>query len=198
VTRYGTTGDFAARYVLQQAGLQPGVDVTLVQTGGNAEMLGALRSGAIQAALVPDVLGFELQRLGYPRLLDLADLQVEYSHSGLATTRTYVTGQPQTVRRVVRAVLQGMGQFVREPVAAKRVLARHSPLTDQATLDYAWEAHATKFLKRVPYTTPGAMRLVLDELAARQDNARTAAPEAFYDNRFVAELEASGFLATLY
>jgi ABC-type nitrate/sulfonate/bicarbonate transport system substrate-binding protein len=198
VARYGTTADFAARFALQQAGLEPGVDVTLIATGGNAETLAALRSGALQAALVSDGFGFELQRLGYPRLLDLADLGVEYSHSGLATTRAYADERPQAVRRVLRAVLQGMGQFVREPATAKRVLARHSQLADPAALDHAWEAHATKYLKRVPYTTPGGMRLVLDELAARQENARTANPEEFYDNRFVAELDASGFLATLY
>jgi NitT/TauT family transport system substrate-binding protein len=198
VTRFGTTAEFAARYALQQAGLEPGVDVTLVQTGGSAETLVGLQRGAIGAALVPDVLGFELQRVGYPRLLDLADLQVEYSYSGIATTRAYTVERSQVVRRVLRAVSQGMGQFVREPATAKRVLARNSSLSDPATLDYAWEAHATKYLKRIPYTTSAAVRLVLDELAARQETARTASPEAFYDNQFVAELEASGFLATLY
>ncbi len=198
VARYGTTADFAARVALQQAGLEPGGDVTVVQTGGNAETLSALQGGAIQAALVPDVFGFELQRLGYPRLLDFGDLPVEYCYSGLATTRAFTEERPQTVRRVLRAVVQGMSQFVREPATAKRVLARHSQLTDPATLDYAWEAHATKYLKRAPYTTSAAVQRVLDGLAARQESARTAVPEAFYDNRFVAELDESGFLATLY
>jgi NitT/TauT family transport system substrate-binding protein len=198
LTRYGTTADVAIRLALQQAGLDPGLDVALVQTGSNAETLAALQSGAIQAALVPDTFGFELERLGYPRLLDLADLKIQYSHSGIAATGSYVAERPQTVRRVLRAVLQGMGQFVRDPATAKGVLARYSQMDDPAMLDYAWEAHATKYLKRVPYTTPAAVRLVLEELATRHEAARTAAPEAFYDNQFVRELDTSGFIAQLY
>jgi ABC-type nitrate/sulfonate/bicarbonate transport system substrate-binding protein len=198
MTRYGTTADFAARVALQQAGLEPGLDVALVPTGGNAETLTALQTGAIQAALVPDVFGFELGRQGYPRLLDLADAGLEYCHSGIAITRGYMAEQPRTVQRVVQAVVQGMGQFVREPATAKRMLARQSQIEDAATLDYAWEAQSAKHLKRVPYTTAAAVRLVLDELAPRHEAARAATPESFYDNRFIRELDESGFIAKLY
>jgi ABC-type nitrate/sulfonate/bicarbonate transport system substrate-binding protein len=185
VTRFGTTSDFAARYVLQQHGLEPGADVPLIQTGGNAETFAALQSGAIHAAMVADVFGFELRRLGYPWLVDLGDLTVEYSHNGLATTRGYLDERPETPRRLLRAVVQAMGQFVRDPAMAKRVLARYSQIDDPDTLEYAWQAHTTKYLKRVPYTTPAAIRLVLEELAPRSERARTANPHDFYDNRYV-------------
>ena len=198
VTRFGTTSDFAARYVLQQHGLEPGADVPLLQTGGNAETFAALQSGAIQAAMVTDVFGFELKRLGYPWLVDLGDLTVEYSHNGLATTRAYVQEHPQTVQRLMRALVQGMGQFVRDPTMAKRVLSRYGQIDDPETLQYAWQAHTTKYLKRVPYTTPAAIQLVLEELAVRHEQARKANPQDFYDNRFVRELDDGGFIAQQY
>ncbi|HEY7062467.1 MAG TPA: ABC transporter substrate-binding protein [Chloroflexota bacterium] len=198
LTRFGTTMDYAARLALHQAGLEPGADVAIVQTGGNAETLAALGSGAIQAALVSEAYGFELRQQGYPWLLDLADPPIEYPHHALATTRGFVAERPDTVRRVLRAVLQGMGQFVRQPERAKQVLASHSQLADPATLELIWQAHATKHLKRVPYTAPTAVQRVLDELATRDDRAATAAPESFYDNRFVRELDDSGFIAKVY
>jgi NitT/TauT family transport system substrate-binding protein len=198
VTRYGTTADFAARYALLRQGLEPGADVSLVQTGGNAETLAALQAGTIQAAVVGDALGFDLKRRGYPWLLDLGDLGVEYCQNGLASSRGYVAEHPDRARRVVRAVVQGMGQFVREPAVAQQVLARYSQSADADTLEQLWQAHATKHLKRLPYTTPDAMRLVLEEVAPRYERARKAAPEDFYDNRFVHELDESGFIASVY
>ncbi|HZU04931.1 MAG TPA: ABC transporter substrate-binding protein [Chloroflexota bacterium] len=198
VTRFGTTSDFATRFVLQRIGLEPGTDVPLIQTGGNAETAAALESGAIQAAMVTDVFGIELRRKGFRELLDLGDLDIEYSHNGLATTRTFIAEQPDTVRRVLRSVLQGMGRLVRDPEESKRVLSRYSQIDDPTTLEQSWQVHVTKYLRRVPYTTPAAIRLVLEELAPRYERARTANPEEFYDNRFVEELDRSGFIAQLY
>ncbi len=55
-----------------------------------------------------------------------------------------------------------------------------------------------RYIKRVPYTTPSAVQMTLEELALTDDRARTANPEAFYDNQLVRELEQGGLFADLY
>src|SRR3972149_8769390 len=47
VSRFGSSTDFTARYVLTKHGLSPGKDVVVLQTGGVAEAFAALKSGAV-------------------------------------------------------------------------------------------------------------------------------------------------------
>ena len=86
---------------------------------------------------------------------------------------------------------------VPESDRAARVLARHGQLTDPAMLDYAWEAHATKYLKRVPLPTLEAFRSVVDELAQVNPKAKGQDPKKFYDDSILRELEKSGFINAL-
>lgn len=198
VSRFGTSARFAARWALQRAGLELGTDVGLVLLGSYAETLAALEAGQVQAALVSDLAGVDLRRRGYPWLLDLGALDVEYSHHGLTVTRTFLGERPDQARRFVRAVVQAMGQFVQDPAVAKRVLGRYTREHDPEVLDAVWQMHATRHLRRAPYTTPAAVQLLLEELAPRYSRALTADPDEFYDNTLVRELDESGFLASVY
>jgi hypothetical protein len=62
----------------------------------------------------------------------------------------------------------------------------------------AWEGQVTKYIKRVPYTTPAAVQTALEELAPTNERAHGADSEQFYDNRFVRELDEAGFSTALY
>src|SRR5207245_9766802 len=50
VTRFGASTDFTMRYVLRKQGLEPGKDVTLIQTGDVFAAAAMLRTRAIAAA----------------------------------------------------------------------------------------------------------------------------------------------------
>ena len=54
VARFGGAADFVARYALARLGLNPGKDVTIVQTGSTPERLAAMESRRVSgSALVP-------------------------------------------------------------------------------------------------------------------------------------------------
>ncbi|HEX6767804.1 MAG TPA: hypothetical protein VF208_00535, partial [Candidatus Binatia bacterium] len=62
-----------------------------------------------------------------------------------------------------------------------------------STIDF----YAPKF-QRVPFTTVGGLRFVLDQVAVRDPRAKKYAPETFMDMRFVKQLEDSWFIKSLY
>jgi len=53
-------------------------------------------------------------------------------------------------------------------------------------------------LGRIPYPSPEAVQLVLEQAVPQYPEARTRSPRDFYDDRFLRELEASGFISGLY
>jgi ABC-type nitrate/sulfonate/bicarbonate transport system substrate-binding protein len=194
----GGTADMALQYLAELWGMKLDEDLQVLATGGQPERLAALESGQVQAALVSELAGVDLRRRGYSWLLDLGALDAEYSHHGLTVTRTFLEERPDQARRFVRAVVQAMGQFVQDPAMAKRVLRRYTREHDPEVLEAVWQMHATRYLRRAPYTTPAAVQLLLEELAPRYSRALTADPAEFYDNTLVRELDESGFLASVY
>ena len=70
IARFGGSADFLARWGLEKNGLKPGKDVTILQTGGNAERLAAVSQGAIQATLLEQAFAHLAKKAGYRSLLD--------------------------------------------------------------------------------------------------------------------------------
>ena len=64
IVRFGTVSDFVARLLLRSWGMEAGRDVPLIQTGGQAETIGALQNGAVRAVVVADLPALELRRAG--------------------------------------------------------------------------------------------------------------------------------------
>ncbi len=197
IVRFGTVSDFVARLLLQQWGMEAGRDVPLIQTGGQAETIGALSNGAVRAVVVADLPAFELRRLGYPLMADGADLGREYVGLGVIAVRPYLAANEEAVRRFVRGLARGMGRFVKDEDFSKAVMQRYTKLEDPEVLDASWELHTQRYANRSLLTSAAAIRTVQEE-AAGDPRAATVDPNALIDNRFVEELHANGFLDAVY
>ena len=78
---------------------------------------------------------------------------------------------------------------------SKRALAKYLATNDGAILDEAYQAYRGIYPK-VPYTTEEQVRSILS--VADHPKAAAADPKEFFDNRFVKELEDTGFIKELY
>ncbi|MBX5490777.1 MAG: ABC transporter substrate-binding protein [Chloroflexi bacterium] len=197
VVRFGTVSDFIARLLLRNWGMEPGRDVPIIQTGGQAETIGAMQSGGVRAVVVADVAALELRRLGYALLADGADLGREYVGLGVVAMRPYIDSNPEAIRRFTRALARGMGRFVKDKAYSIEVMKRYTRLEDNSVLEDSWELHTTRYANRSLLTTPEALRTVQEEI---QDDPRVQSFDIaqLIDNRFVEELHRSGFLEQVY
>ena len=78
---------------------------------------------------------------------------------------------------------------------AKRAIVKHLATKDLKIVDEVYRSFAPLF-PRVPYVTDEAIRSALS--VTDHPKAATAAPKEFYDNRFLKELESTGFVKELY
>ena len=69
---------------------------------------------------------------------------------------------------------------------------------DQKVLTALWEEFGNGVIQRVPYADAAGLKFVLDEVAVRRPEARKMNVEELIDNRFVKELDDSGFVKALY
>jgi NitT/TauT family transport system substrate-binding protein len=195
-TRFGTLSDFAARFALEKNGLNPERDITMVQTGGQPETVAALITGKVQAAAlsVPAIL--RAKKANMRELLDMATLETTIHQNGVVTTRKYLKTNEETVRRFLRAYIEGAVLAKKDRAFASRVMAKYLGTNDREILDDAYD-RVTVHLEIPPYPTLEGVAVLLKTLEKAQPKARTANPEEFIDARLVHELDKSGFIGRL-
>ena len=195
-TRFGTLSDFASRFALEKNGLNPDRDIAMVQTGGQPETLIALLTARVQAAAlsVPAIL--RAKKANMRELLDMATLDATIHQNGVVTTRKYLKTNEDTVRRFLRAYIEGAALAKKDKAFAARVMAKYLGTNDRDILDDAYE-RVTLHLAIPPYPTVEGVGVLLKTLEKAQPKARTAKPEDFIDGRLVRELDESGFINRL-
>jgi ABC-type nitrate/sulfonate/bicarbonate transport system substrate-binding protein len=196
VLRFGGGTDFGARLALKGWGLVPVKDVTIIQLGGYPEAFAALKGDSVQAAVLAPPFSTEAKRLGMVELLDFNQSDIEFTGLGLTTTGRFVTTHDEATRRVVRALVEGIWAFKGNREAALRAIGKYTRMTDRNLLEETYQTYRKGF-RLVPRTTATGIQNVLDALADQNPKARSANPQDFYTNRFIDELEQTGFMREL-
>jgi len=191
----GASSDHAAIALLRRNNLQAGQDVKFLYLGGVREVLAALDRGIVSAGVLSAPTTLAARRLGLKEIVNIATLKLPYVHSGVVTRRSLVRQQPDRIRAFLKAYVASIKVTNEDPEISKRALARYLATNDHAVIDEAYQSFRGVF-PRVPYFTEEQIKSVL----AVTDHPKAAAadPKEFFDNRFLKELEESGFIKELY
>ena len=195
VTLPGSTTDLTAKMLFQQAGMVPGKDVQVTHLQGMPDIITALSAGRIDAAVVSAPSTLKLRQAGLKELIDVGARNVPMIHAGLATTRDFIKDNPDKVRRYVQAYIEGTKIARTDPEAAKQIIAKYTKTDNKEDLDETYNTYV-KFWEQAPYVSTTGMQTLLNYSV--NPAGKTAKPEQFIDNSFVAELEKSGFIKELY
>jgi len=196
VTTFGSLADFLVRYLARIKGLNPDKDFALLQIGTDSDRLIALRQGKIPAATLGHPQFILAQRAGYTILWDFFK-EVDYPWSEIATTRTQIKQDRDLVMRYMRAHLEGIAQFKKDPEFAKKEIKKTLRLDDDSLAQESWELFA-KYRIPAPYPNIKGMRTSYEYVAVTRPDVYKHKPEEFVDASFVEELDKSGFIKKLY
>ena len=195
VTVPGATTDFAARVLLQQAGLIPGKDVKLLYLKGMVEILAGINQGHAVAGIFTAPTTLKARSAGLKELVNVTEKNIPMVHAGLATTRDYLRANPGQARRFLQAYLEGIKIAKTEPDLAKQVIGKYTKTTDPDDLEDSYQAFLPAW-ERLPLVPAAAVQTLLD--FAKHPAAKTAKPETLIDNSILMALGKSGYVDKLY
>lgn len=198
VTRFASATDYALRYAAEKWPVKPDRDFTVLQIGGQPEMIAAIKSGAVQAAMLNAEFMILARRQGYRSLADVSALGIPFPTSGLNTSRAFARNHRDTVLRVVRAYCDSIHYGKTEKKFAVGVLRKYLKNDDVPFLDSVYDLYLGKYVPKIPYPSAEAMKVALDQIAEKDPRARNARPEQFIDASFMQELDKDGFIQQLW
>jgi NitT/TauT family transport system substrate-binding protein len=197
ISRFGSLSDLALREALQYYKLSPEKDVVILQIGGTAERLSAMRTGVVDAAMLTGEEQFQAEKLGFHPVIRLNKLPVHYPMTGMLVRRDFLRKNRETMKKFLRAWMEGIKIFVSDREFSIRVLARHLRGADQETMIKSYGLFRDAF-EKVPYAEPAGVKGMLDRLAETSPEATKLNLGTFIDNSLIKELEKEGFFRGLY
>ncbi len=198
VSRFGSSTDVSARYALRKFNLDPQKDVILLQLGSMSSIFGALRSGAVEGALVSPPTQFLTEKLGFKELVSITDMNFAYPNPAMVVPGDLIRKRPDLLDRFMRAYVRGVHRARTDREFAIKSLAKYTTVKDPDLLGKTYDFYLDKVVERAPYINMGGMQNAIDDLARTIPAAKTAKPEQFVDMRFLDKLEKSGLLNELY
>ena len=195
-TRFGTLSDLASRFALRVHGIDPDRDVTMVQTGGPSETVTAMIAGKVQAAAISPPATLQARKVKLKEILDLSKLDVEYHVNGVVTSRSYLRSHEDTVRRFLRAYIEGAARGQKDKAFAMRAMGKYFRTDDKDVLEETYDSVIKNF-SLPPYPSIRGIANLLQDVEKQNPKARGAKPEDFADSRLVRELDQSGFIKSV-
>lgn len=138
ILSYGSAVDFATRQILRAHGLAD-KDYTLIPMGPEPQRMLGLAKGLVHASLFnPDGAAIaETQVEGLKILASFGDLQ-RTPFSGFAASARFVSANPETVKRFLRATVRAIVLTRDQPHIAARVAEKALGLEGKVALSAVW------------------------------------------------------------
>ena len=197
VSSLGSLTDFLVRTIAKKKGLNPDRDLTLITTGGSeSERVMALKAGAVDATSVSHP-GYGLARkMGFTMLWDAAK-EIEYPWMEVTTRRAAIKNDRELILNYMKAHLEGIALFKRDPEFSKRVIKKTLRMDEDDLVAEAYDIYSKAFIP-APYPNLPGMKVSFEYVAMTRQDVWKHKPEEFADSSFVTELDKSGYIKSLY
>jgi NitT/TauT family transport system substrate-binding protein len=195
VTLPGATTDFAARVLVQQAGLALGKDVRIIYLKGMAEILAGISQGNADAGIFTSPTTLKARNAGLKELINVTEKNIPMIHAAFASTKDYLRSHPDEVRRFLQGYLEGIKVARADTELAKQIIGKYTKTTDRDDLEDSYRTFLPAW-ERLPVVPVASVQTMLN--FATHPAAKTAKAESFIDNSALIELDKSGFVDRLY
>jgi NitT/TauT family transport system substrate-binding protein len=196
-SRPGTDSDLAARVAAQRLGLGE-KDVQVIAMGSDNERLAAMNQGVVDATVVTVGGYVAAQKLGFHSILDLSQANIPYEAASMITTRLLIKENPEMVRRFIKGFVAAIQYAQTHREVTLKVLSKYMRTTDADILNASYDQYVGRVIPRVPYVSEKGLQAVIDFIRQRNPQAGNIKPQDVMDNRFIKELDDSGFIKALY
>ncbi|HEX2226091.1 MAG TPA: ABC transporter substrate-binding protein [Candidatus Binatia bacterium] len=198
VSRFGSATDFGLRYAEERWPVKRQKDFAVIQVGGVSDVFAALKSGALDAAVINVELAILARREGLRELADIAKLGINFPTSSIVTSRSFIKRNENAVRKFVRGFVEGVHYGKTHREFGVQVLKKYLRNDDTEMVNDLYDIYVQQNIPRVPRPSPEALKTVIDQVAETDPRAKNLRPEQLIDSRFFQELEKEGFIQRLW
>jgi ABC-type nitrate/sulfonate/bicarbonate transport system substrate-binding protein len=194
ISRFGAVADLVTRLVLRHWKLEPVKDVALLQVGNTPSRIAAILSGQVDGGLIQPTDVERVVNTGCCIVLsDLEELDIPYARFGVAALGSVIRTRPETTRKLLEALVEGIHYYRTHPDDAVAILVARG--IDRSAARGVYQKVADSY-RTIPDPDVASIKGVLDTLP--DDRARSISAESLIDPKPWDQVAKSGLIERLY
>jgi ABC-type nitrate/sulfonate/bicarbonate transport system substrate-binding protein len=182
ISSFGASSDTLGRAILRRYKLTPNQDVKILALGGGTNRLAAMKSGAIDAALIEAPYNVMLERDGFRKILFVGDL-IPSPLAGFGTTLEKIRKQPDEIQRLVRATLRGIRYAKTNRQESVKAIMKWAEM-DQPLAEGSFDMAVTSW-SNSGAANPQGVQIAMEEIKLEQKLDALPDPSKAFDWSFV-------------
>ena len=182
ISSFGASSDTLGRAILRRYKLIPNQDVKILALGGGTNRLAAMKSGAIDAALIEAPYNVMLERDGFHKILFVGDL-IPSPLAGFGTTLEKIRKQPDEIQRLVRATLRGIQYAKTNKQESVKAIMKWAEM-DQPIAEGSFDMAVTSWSNNGA-ANPQGVQIAMEEIKLEQKLDALPDPSTAFDWNFV-------------
>lgn len=197
VTSTGSTTDLLLRKVLQDNGLTPGKDVSVVVVAGDSALVAALTSHQVDAIVNSEPFTSVAVSQGGKVIYDQSATHERAIQTPVTVKRSYLPAHRDALKRLLMANMEAIHMIKTDPAAAAKYALPDMGMDDVAVLEKAL-VHAGKGMDPDMDMPLDYLAASLKIAAANVPEVAKLKPEDLVDTSLLQEIKDSGFVDKLY
>ena len=117
--------------------------------------------------------------------------------SGLTTKREMIRRNPDIVKSVIKAYVEGIKIYKTDREFALKVRVKYTRRSNMDELQEEWKEYVD-VVPKAPYPAINGIKAMLGDLSGSFPETSNVDIRRFFDDSFVRDLELSGFINSLY
>lgn len=156
-----------------------------------------LARGESDAEVLTPPESIEALRRGCSSLIDFAEFGLNFAFGGIASRRSYIAEHEDITRKFIRAYVEGLHRYRTDRDFTVGVQQEYSDISDRTIAEETYDT-TQPGMPRVPYPVLSALATGLKAMSKDLTEAASADPRQFVEDRYIRELDESGFIGSLY
>jgi ABC-type nitrate/sulfonate/bicarbonate transport system substrate-binding protein len=197
VSRIGGNTHYFTIQALRRFGMEPNRDFAFIQSGGDPEAFAALAAGQVDGATLTPPTDARALASGFHYVLYGPELKIPYVATAFVTKRSVIAKRGPVIGQFMKAMAEAAKIMQTDREFVYKVLGKYLRVSDRAVLDAAYNAEIKALEPRLVVRNE-ALQAILDEVAQTDPRAKKVKPQELVDNRYLDEMEKSGFFDQLW
>ena len=196
ISRFGSSTDQGFRYLFRKNGFNVDKDLKMLQMGGDASRIGALKAGTIQYTFLGAAATNQARAQGFRVLATAQQMAIPFPWTSVVVDDSWLGKNRELAYRYLKCSTEAIVNLKRNRADSERIIAKYMKINDPKLVATEFDFVAALMPDYIAPTLDG-IKLILENFGKEYPDAPRRDPKEFVDGSIIERLKQEKFVEGL-
>ena len=196
ISRFGSSTDQGFRYLFRKNGFNVEKDLKMLQMGGDASRIGALKAGTIQYTFLGAAATNQARAQGFRVLATAQQMAIPFPWTSVVVEENWLNRNRELAYRYMKCATEAIVTLKRNRADSERIIAKYMKISDPKLAATEFDFVASLMPDYIAPTLDG-IRVILENFGKEYPDAPRRDPKEFVDGSLIDRLKQEKFVESL-